>query len=52
MAPGATVDWREHLKENLGAEVSAKPILDYFSPLMTWLKKRNQGRTHTLGDLP
>jgi len=52
MAPGATVDWREHLKENLGTEVSAKPILEYFSPLTTWLKKRNQGRTHTLGDLP
>jgi peptidyl-dipeptidase A len=48
MAPGASVDWREHLKKNLGTEVSAKPILDYFSPLMTWLKKQNSGRTHTL----
>ena len=48
MAPGASVDWREHLKENLGTEVSAKAILDYFSPLTTWLKKRNEGRSHTL----
>lgn len=48
MAPGATVDWREHLKENLGTEVSAKAMLDYFSPLMSWLKKQNEGRTHTL----
>lgn len=47
---GATVDWREHLKENLGTEVSAKPLLDYFAPLMDWLKKQNQGRTYTLGE--
>lgn len=48
MAPGASVDWREHLHENLGSEVSAKPILDYFSPLMQWLKRQNKGRTHSL----
>jgi len=52
MAPGATVDWREHLKKNLGTEVSAQPILDYFAPLMAWLKKQNQGRTCTLPDMP
>lgn len=48
MAPGATVNWREHLKENLGTEISAKPMLEYFSPLMEWLKKKNAGREHTL----
>jgi peptidyl-dipeptidase A len=48
MAPGASVDWREHLKETLGSEVSAKAILDYFSPLNVWLKKQNNGRSHTL----
>ena len=48
MAPGASVDWREHLKNNLGSEVSAKAILDYFAPLMVWLKKQNSGRGHTL----
>jgi peptidyl-dipeptidase A len=48
MAPGASVDWREHLSKNLGTAVSAKPILDYFSPLMTWLKKQNEGRNHSL----
>ncbi len=47
---GATVDWRENLKENLGTEVSAKPLLDYFAPLMDWLKKQNKGRTYTLGE--
>lgn len=48
MAPGASVDWREHLRKNLGTDVSAKAILDYFSPLMTWLQRQNQGRNHTL----
>lgn len=48
MAPGASVDWREHLKKTLGTEVSAKPILDYFAPLTAWLKKQNRGRSHTL----
>jgi peptidyl-dipeptidase A len=48
MAPGASVDWREHLKASLGSDVSAKAILDYFSPLKAWLRKQNDGRTHTL----
>jgi peptidyl-dipeptidase A len=48
MAPGASVDWREHLQKNLGTEISAKPILDYFAPLMTWLKRENNGRKYTL----
>jgi peptidyl-dipeptidase A len=48
MAPGANVDWREHLKQNLGSEVSAKAMLDYFAPLMSWLQKQNRGRKHTL----
>jgi peptidyl-dipeptidase A len=47
-APGATVDWRQHLKDNLGTEVSAKPLLDYFLPLKAWLQKQNAGRSHTL----
>lgn len=50
MSPGATVDWRMHLKENLGSEISAKPLLDYFSPLVTWLQKKNAGRKYVLGE--
>ena len=48
MKTGATVDWREHLKENLGSEMTAKPMLEYFSPLMEYLKKQNEGRKYTL----
>lgn len=48
MSTGATQDWREHLKANIGSEVSAKPLLNYFAPLMVWLKKQNEGRKYTL----
>ncbi|MCO6499530.1 MAG: M2 family metallopeptidase [Vicingus serpentipes] len=48
MYPGASQDWRELMKEKLGSEMSAKPMLEYFEPLMDYLKKENEGRTHTL----
>lgn len=52
MTPGATVDWREHLKASIGSDMSAKPMLDYFMPLMDYLKQQNQGRTYTLPEKP
>lgn len=48
MKPGASVDWREHLKNTLGTEMSAKPMQAYFEPLTDYLKKINEGRTYTL----
>lgn len=48
MYPGASVDWREHLKKHLGSEMSAKPMLEYFEPLLVYLKKVNAGRSYTL----
>ena len=48
MRPGATVDWREHLRNSVGSDMSAKPMLDYFAPLMDWLKTQNKGRKYTL----
>jgi len=48
MYPGATVDWRIHLKEIVGSDLSAKAMVDYFAPLMNWLKIENIGRKHTL----
>ena len=48
MYPGASQDWRELMKEQLGEEMSAKAMLDYFSPLMDHLKEVNAGRTYTL----
>lgn len=48
MAPGATVDWRQHLNEVLGTGISAKSMLNYFMPLMEYLKEKNKGRKYTL----
>ncbi|MGZ5244577.1 MAG: M2 family metallopeptidase [Bacteroidia bacterium] len=45
---GASKDWREVLKEKTGSELSAKPMLDYFAPLMDHLKQQNKGRKYTL----
>jgi peptidyl-dipeptidase A len=48
MYPGASVDWREHLKNTIGSEMSAGAMIDYFEPLMQYLKRVNQGRKYTL----
>ncbi len=45
---GATEDWRKLSREMLGEELSAKAMLDYFAPLMDYLKQKNAGRKYTL----
>lgn len=45
---GATVDWDKHLQNMIGSDLSAKPMVDYFQPLMEWLQKQNEGREHAL----
>lgn len=49
---GATKDWRLVMKESLKQEISAKPMLDYYQPLMPWLKEQNKGRQYTLPEKP
>jgi peptidyl-dipeptidase A len=48
MYPGASKDWREVLKQSTGDELNAKAMLDYFEPLVNWLKEQNKGRKYTL----
>ncbi len=48
MYPGASRDWRTALKEQTGSDLSAKAMLDYFEPLMDYLKKENAGRKYTI----
>lgn len=48
MYPGASKDWRKVLKEKTGEDLSAKAMLNYFEPLMEYLKKENEGRKYTL----
>lgn len=52
MYPGASVDWRTHLKASIGSDFSAKPMMDYFEPLNIYLKRINQGRNYTLPEKP
>jgi len=51
LRPGATRDWQGLLVETTGSELTASPMLEYFAPLMDWLKAENEGRTHTLQEL-
>jgi peptidyl-dipeptidase A len=45
---GSSKDWREVLKEKTGSDLSARAMLDYFAPLMDYLKEQNKGRKYTL----
>jgi peptidyl-dipeptidase A len=51
MSPGGTGDWRKLLKDKTGEDLSARAMLDYFSPLMAWLKEQNKGRNYTLPEM-
>lgn len=50
MKPGSSVDWRKLLKDKTGENLSARAMLEYFMPLMEWLKKENAGRKYTLAE--
>lgn len=48
MAPGATVNWRQLLKDKTGKDLSARAMVTYFSPLLEYLQKVNKGRKYTM----
>ncbi len=48
MRPGASKDWRVVLKEKTGEDLTARAMLEYYQPLMEYLKAANTGRTITL----
>ena len=41
---GATRDWREVVREKTGGEVSTKAMLEYFEPLVGYLREENADR--------
>ena len=49
MRPGASKDWRSVLREVTGEDLSARAMLEYYEPLLVWLKEKNRGRVPTLG---
>lgn len=48
MTPGASVDWRIHLRNCIHSDMSAKPLMKYFAPLSAYLAEQNKGRKYTL----
>jgi peptidyl-dipeptidase A len=52
LALGATRDWRAVMVEYAGGEISARAMLDYYAPLLEWLREQNRGRAHTLPEAP
>ncbi|GGG54941.1 M2 family metallopeptidase [Hymenobacter glacieicola] len=48
MRPGSSKDWRAVLKEKTGEDLSARAMVEYFQPLMTYLKQQNKGRKYTM----
>ncbi|GAA3994138.1 M2 family metallopeptidase [Hymenobacter fastidiosus] len=48
MRPGASKDWRAVLKEKTGEDLSARAMVEYFQPLMVYLKQQNKGRRYTM----
>ena len=48
MRPGSSRDWREVLKEKTGEDLSARAMVAYFQPLMTYLQQQNKGRKYTM----
>lgn len=48
LGSGSVKDWREVLKASTGDELNGKAMLDYFSPLVSWLKQQNTGRKYSL----
>ncbi len=41
---GATRDWRQVLRDFTGEDLSARAMLEYYAPLMNFLKEQNAGR--------
>ncbi|MBL7766427.1 MAG: M2 family metallopeptidase [Chitinophagaceae bacterium] len=48
MKHGSSRDWRQVLKETTGEDLNAKAMVEYFDPLMKWLKVHNQGKKYSL----
>jgi peptidyl-dipeptidase A len=51
LTPGMSADWRVLLREKTGSGLSAEPMVRYFEPLLTWLRRENAGRRATLSDI-
>ncbi len=39
------------LREKTGEDLSARAMIEYYEPLLVWLREQNEGRVHTLPEL-
>ena len=44
LSKGAAEDWRKVIREATGSDLSTRPMLEYFTPLLEWLREQNAGR--------
>ena len=44
LALGATRDWNQVLREATGEGISARPMMEYFAPLLAELRRENRDR--------
>ena len=44
MSKGGTQDWRKVLREATGEDLSTRAMVEYYKPLLEWLKRQNEGR--------
>src|SRR6266576_3230109 len=42
--PAMTEDWRKVLKEATCEDITTRAMMDYFTPLMSWLEEQNKRR--------
>ena len=44
LVKGGTEDWRKVLRDATGEDLSTRAMVEYFKPLMAWLREQNKGR--------
>jgi peptidyl-dipeptidase A len=44
LEPGASRDWRRVLREATGEDLSGRAMVEYYRPLLEWLRKENAGQ--------
>lgn len=44
MEKGETEDWRQVLRDATGEELSTGAMVEYYAPLLAWLREQNKGR--------
>ncbi len=52
MREGATRPWEDILEDATGRDLDGRAVVEYFAPLLEWLRDENRGRAHTLPEHP